>query len=215
MKKIFSILLVLIIVWGCEVTKKVTENNIHDDNQDGIYIIPNNSVLGPTEVNYSREGRWVLIVNNSGTHMGIDFRPKEGVDAGIPLVAKSFISQGGSEVQSGLIIDPPDRLLKVTSVFYNPDLGGLIIQAIQLMGLDFITQLDDWMVDSSFEALVRFSEEGEKIFRLEVSNDFLEKWKLNSQNNNFENWVLGNPEKFPEDFDFKQLWQEIDFAKRS
>lgn len=204
-----SILLVLLVGCGEKITK-VTEVVIHDNNEDRVYTVPYGSVLGPTSASYYEEYNEETTRNHSGTGMGIDLRPDGGT---IPYVAISFIAQGETKVETNVYI-PLDVFFEATSVFYNPDLGSLIIQAIQLMGLDFFDQLEDWMVDSTYECLIRFSDYGVRSECIVVGPKFSEKWKQNSKNNTFRKWIFSNKSILEENLiNVSQLLIELEDVK--
>lgn len=179
--KILIFLLVVIFMLFSACADEITYNS-----DDEYWTIDSNTVLGPTSVSFNKEHREVVVRNCSGTHMGFDLRRESNLD--IPVVAIPFIGQGDSKLQSGvdLVLDSWYRAI---SVFYKAGLSSIVIQAIQLLGLDFINEIEDWMVDSQYETQIRFTVDGKETLR--TPTDFLlSKWKENTRNQTFTKLVI-------------------------
>ncbi len=180
MKKILFLLMVIVVLFpAC--TEKITYNS-----DDEYWTIDSNTVLGPTSVSFNEEHREVVVRNYSGTHMGFDLRRTSNLN--IPVVAIPFISQGESKLQSGVDLSL-NVWYRAISVFYKAGLGSLIIQTIQLLGLDFINQIEDWMVDSQYEAQIRFTVDGKETLQV-PTDSLLSKWKENTKNQTFTKLVI-------------------------
>jgi hypothetical protein len=121
--------------------------------------------------------------------MGIEIRPELGSET--PYVGIPFVAQGESEIESGVWI-PLDTELHATSVFYKPNLPSLVIQSIQVLGLNFITLIEDYMVDSAYEAVIIFTSFLDYFKHLFVPDNPMDQFKKNTQNQTFRKAILEN-----------------------
>lgn len=179
---IFVLMIVIMLFSACTEKKYFT---LPDTDGNGYYTIENGTVAGPSSISFDSIHKEATVRNHSGTHMGFDLRLVSNLN--IPVVAIPFIAQGETKQQIGV-----DLFLnvwyRVISVFYKIGLGSLIIQAIQLLGLDFINQIEDWMIDSQYEAQIRFTTDSTFVSRRLPSN--MERFRENTRNQTFTKLVI-------------------------
>ncbi len=146
-----TIIIFGLFIFSCTETN-ITEVTVEDTNQDSVYTItPQSGLLGNVSlflIPETLQGSAIVILNGPGSPIGYDIRDLD--EPSIIYFADSYISAGGSALQSGTLL-PLNRWIKVRLVLYKSGLAGWVVSFLQYLGLDFFQSLEDYMVDEVFE----------------------------------------------------------------
>lgn len=146
---VFAALLLALVLFftlsSCDCTPRIT---LVDGNTDGVVGLgPDPNIMGNTEMFFipgTIQGSAIWIINGPGANVGVDIRDKNN-DSFI-YYADSYIGKGKNVAQTGTKI-PWNKWMRVRLVVYKSGLSGTIVQFIQLLGLDFFSSLQDYMIE--------------------------------------------------------------------
>ncbi|MDD4290467.1 MAG: hypothetical protein PHH83_04360 [Patescibacteria group bacterium] len=153
MKNIFIMVLTisLFVVFSC--SEKPSQVRLSDQNEDANFHVPASSgLLGNVDLHVIPEtiqGSAIILINGPGVSIGYDIRDKD--DNSFIYFADSYISAGGNTIETGTII-PYNKWIHIRLVIYESGLSGYVVSFLELLGLDFFDSLEDYMIDSIYEA---------------------------------------------------------------
>ncbi len=173
------ILVTLTIFLICCTEEKTTEVTIQDNNDDQVYnISPNSGLIGNVDLHMIPEtiqGSAIVIINGPGSAIGYDIRNID--DPAFIYFADSYISAGGSSLQSGTFL-PTNEWVIIRLVIYESGLAGWVVSFLQYLGLDFFDSLEDYMIDEVYEIEVLLEDNGgEKKITKAVWKNITKKYK--------------------------------------
>lgn len=150
--KIFWIA-VAIILLGCSEEKKPTEVTMTDANQDGVWHVPPDSILGNVDVWFipgTLQGSAIWLINGPGRPVGLDV-----TDAGersTVYFGDGYTGAGSHKAETGTTI-PLRRWIYVRIVVYRT-FSGVIQAFIESLGAGFFDSLEDVWIEGVYEAKV-------------------------------------------------------------
>lgn len=152
-KTIILFLLTLLFISCTE--ESITEVNITDDNNDGVYnLSPSIGVAGNTDIYFvanTAQGSAIWVINGPGSNIGMDIRDKE--DSSFIYFADSYIGKSKNTAQTGTQI-PLNRAVKLRLVVYKSGLSGAVVVLLDSLGLDFFDSLEEYMIERVYETEV-------------------------------------------------------------
>ncbi|HOG38102.1 MAG TPA: hypothetical protein PLD95_01385 [bacterium] len=152
MKNIFFVLLIILLflVLSCD---KPTQVRLSDGNEDANFHVPASSgLLGNVDLHVIPEtiqGSAIILINGPGASIGYDIRDRN--DSSFIYFADSYISAGGKTIETGTVI-PYNKWVHIRLVIYKSGLSGYVVSFLQLLGLDFFDSIEEYMIESVYEA---------------------------------------------------------------
>ena len=150
MKTIILIVISVLLVVSCT---KITDNTIHDDNEDGTYYIgPSDQILGNVELLIypkTRKGTAITFLNSPVSSIAYLMSNRDDPDK--KYFAKSHIEEDEDYTQTGSEL-PFDTWIRIKMIVYEDGLANWVIDLLNGLGLNFFNAVEDWMVEETYEA---------------------------------------------------------------
>ena len=164
MKQVLFFLAMAAVLFSC--ASEPTQITLVDENRDAVaHLSPDPDILGNTELFFipvTIQGSSIWIINGPGANVGIDIR--DSANSAFIYYADSFISRGSNSAQTGTQI-PWNRWMRIRLAVYDSGLSGLIVSVIDGMGLDFFSNIEDYMVERIYETEIYLSGNGTRYCR--------------------------------------------------
>lgn len=173
----------MLLIVSCESPTKV---KIPDYNNYGVYYVPP-GMLGLVSLYFVVDpdgSNFCVVRNYNAIHAGLEITNDENYNE--VYVCFVVIPQGESDIQENVII-PLNTWVRVRSVIYESGTWELLINLIQLIGLDKISEVEDWMIAEETEILVYMEltpEENLKIIKEDDSENFVSRISVDEIQNN-------------------------------
>lgn len=142
----------LVILLGCS-EKKPTEVTITDQNQDRVWHVPPDSILGNVDVWFipgTLQGSAIWLINGPGRAVGLDVTNAD--DRSTVYFGDGYTGAGKNHAETGTTI-PIRRWIYVRVVVYRT-LSGVIQEIIEALGAGFFDRLEDAWIEGVYEAKV-------------------------------------------------------------
>ena len=150
--KIFWIV-VAIILLGCSEEKKPTEVTMTDENEDRVWHVPPDSILGNIDVWFipgTIQGSAIWLINGPGRAVGFDVT--DANDRSTVYFGDGYTGTGSHKAETGTTI-PIRRWIYVRAVVYRT-FSGVIQAFIESLGASFFDNLEDVWIEGVYEAKV-------------------------------------------------------------
>ncbi len=151
------LLVVMLIVLGCSETVEEivppTQVTINDSNEDGVWHVPSDSILGNVDVWFlpnTMQGSAIWLINGPGRAVGFDVT--NASDRSTVYFGDGYTGAGKFKAETGTTI-PVQRWVYVRVVVYRT-FSGAIAAFLDALGAGFFDELQDVWIEAIYEAEV-------------------------------------------------------------